>query len=181
MGLSNWSHISTQLQGVRRAAQLDICSVELYKRPPGDICVGCYTQWRRAVWGSQRETEMSVMWGSPDPRLWFVKVHQTGVDQNLNKSPQWHQRQNSDNNHPCKWASSFTAFTFYERVTVGFFYFKDPLQTCFKHEYANIVIFQSLTAGQDVPYCTGWIVGWVIGFQTSWNVTNIILLSLFMS
>lgn len=32
-----------------------------------------------------------------DLRLWFVEVHQTGVDQNLNKSPQWHQWQNLDN------------------------------------------------------------------------------------
>ena len=70
--------------------------------------------------GGQRGRQTGVVWGSPDLRQWFVKVHQTGVNQNLYKSPQWHQWQNVD--YQCGWNVS-QLLPSPERVAL---YFKHP-------------------------------------------------------
>lgn len=80
---------------------------------PGLLSLSCPDFWSAEVWkmpldsgavpsqgwspGVKRETKTNVLQGYSVLRLWFVEVHQTGVDQNPNKSPQWHQWQNCDN------------------------------------------------------------------------------------
>lgn len=86
-----------QLPRLLRISCPDLWSAEVWKRPL-ESGAAPSQGWPTGV---KRETKTSVLWGDSDHRLQFVKVHQTGVDQNRNKSPQWHQWQNWDNAPVC--------------------------------------------------------------------------------